>query len=326
MADKDFYRTLGVARTATEKEVKAAYRKAARKYHPDVNPDNKDAESRFKEINAAYEVLSDADKRKKYDQFGANWEHGDQMNAQWERARPRGAGGPFGGAGHGGINLEDLLGNMFAGGQRGAGATRQRRGADTEHKTDITLEEAYNGTTRLLQVQSEERCAGCNGTGVLGRNPCATCGGTGMRLQQRRIEVKIPPGVRDGARVRFAGEGQAGIGGAPRGDLYLLVSIRAHDAFERDSDDLSADIDVPLATAVLGGEVKVRTLKGSHIAVRVQPETQNGQSIRLAGLGMPKYLDPTKHGDLYIRVHVLLPTHLTVEQQALFQTFAESLE
>lgn len=331
MAEKDLYRTLGVARTATEKEVKAAYRKAARKYHPDVNPGDTQAEARFKEINAAYEVLSDAEKRKKYDQYGANWEQAEQMNAHWDRARQRPGSNPFAGfnptpGGHGGINLEDLLGGMFAGGQRGGATARPRRGADTEHRTEITLEEAYAGTTRLLQVQSQERCAGCNGSGTLGRAACTTCGGTGMRMQQRRIEVKIPAGVKDGGRVRFAGEGQAGMGDAPRGDLYLLVSIRPHDTFERDGDDVSTTVDVPLATALLGGEVKVRTLKGTTIAVRVQPETQNGQSIRLAGLGMTKYLDPTKHGDMYLKVQVLLPTHLTPAQQALFQAFAESLD
>lgn len=331
MADKDYYSILGVPRTASEKEIKAAYRRLARKLHPDVNPNDPAAEARFKEVNAAYEVLSDPEKRKKYDQYGPNWEQAEQMQEQWQRARAgRAAGGPFGGfggstfgGGFGEINLDDLFSGIFGSG--GARPPRPRRGADTEHRTEITLEEAYNGSTRLLQLQQEERCTACNGNGVVGRAACASCNGLGVRPQLRRLEVKIPAGVKDGARIRVAGEGQAGTGGGPRGDLYLLVSVRPHERFERKGDDLYTEVDVPLATAMLGGEVKVQTLKGSTIAVRIQPGTQNGQTIRLTGLGMPNYLDPTKHGDLYLKVRVVLPTRLTPEQQRLFKQFAESL-
>ena len=340
MAPKDYYEVLGINRNASDKEVKSAYRRLARKHHPDVNPGNAEAEARFKEINAAYEVLSDADKRKKYDTYGHNWEQADQMNAQWgARARSgagRGAGGAgfggFGGGGanFGGINIEDLFGNMFSGGggagARGAGpGMRQRTGADTEHSTEITLEEAYAGTTRLLQLQGEEACPTCSGTGMTGRNQCSACNGLGIRFQQRRLEVKVPPGVKDGQRVRVAGEGQAGVGGGRKGDLYLAVKVRPHARFERRDDDLHAEIEVPLATAMLGGEAKVQTLKGSTIALKVQPNTQNGQAIRLSGLGMPKWNDPTKHGDLYLKARVVLPTNLTPEQKRLFEAFANSL-
>lgn len=337
MAQKDYYTVLGISKSASEKEVKSAYRKLARKYHPDVNPGDAGAEERFKEINAAYEVLSDAEKRKKYDTYGHNWEQAEQMNRQWAGAGRRGGGSPFGGfgggagsngGGFGGINIEDFFGGMFGdrGGGMGGRATRSRMGADTEHRTEVTLEEAYNGTTRRLQLQGEEPCATCGGTGSIGRNTCSTCGGLGIKFQDRRLEVKIPPGVKDGARVRVSGEGQAGVGGGRKGDLYLIVKVRDHDRFERKDDDLYCEVDVPLATALLGGEVQFRTLKGSTIALKVQPETQNGQTIRLAGLGMPKYVDPTKHGDLYLKARVNLPTNLSEEQKRLLREFAQSLQ
>jgi len=336
MADKDFYAVLGVSRSATEKELKAAYRKLARQLHPDVNPNNAQAEAKFKAINVAYEVLSDKEKRKKYDQFGANWEQAEQMHQQAAHARRgRGGGNPFGGftqgaagggAGFGGLNIEDMFGGMFAGGNGHGGAGRGRRGADTEHRTEITLEEVYGGATRLLQLQGEESCVTCGGTGQVGRAACSACTGLGVKFQQRRLEVKIHPGVRDGMRIRFAGEGQAGLGGAPKGDLYLIIKVLPHDRLERRDDDLHGDVDVPLVAALLGGEVKVQTLKGSTIALRISPNTQNGQTIRLGGLGMPSYQNPTKFGDMYLRVRVQLPTSLTAEQRQQFEAFAESLK
>ncbi len=335
MADKDYYAVLGVSRSVTEKELKAAYRKLARQLHPDVNPGNAQAEARFKEINGAYEVLSDKEKRKKYDQFGSNWEQAEQMNQQRAHAR-RGRGraspaggftqGAAGGSGFGGINMEDLFGGMFAGGNGHGQAGHGRRGADTEHRTEITLEEAYTGATRLLQLQGEEACVTCGGTGQVGRAACSACTGLGVKFQQRRLEVKVHPGVKDGMRIRFAGEGQAGLGGAPKGDLYLIVKILPHGRFERKDDDLYGDVDVPLVAALLGGEVKVQTLKGSTIALRIAAGTQNGQTIRLGGLGMTSYQNPTKFGDMYLKVRVQLPTNLTAEQREQLEAFAQSLK
>lgn len=315
MPPKDYYSILGVSKTASEKEIKQAYRRLARKYHPDVNPGDKQAEERFKEINTAHEVLSDPEKRKKYDVYGDQWEHADQFaNASTWAGKGRQAAGQQGPFGFGGdIDFEDLLGGIFGGDRSHNG--RRRRGSDIEQRVDLTLEEAYHGTTRTLQMQSEEPCAVCRGTGRINNVNCATCQGLGVVIRPRHLEVKIPAGAADGSRIRVAGEGQAGIGGGQKGDLYLVTSVRPHNRFERRGNDLEAELSVPLVTALLGGEVHFTTLKGSTIAVRIAPETQNGQSIRLGGLGMPRMSDANKHGDLYLKVKVVLPTNLTDEQK-----------
>lgn len=327
MAEKDYYAILGVSRGASDKEIKQAYRKQARKYHPDVNPGVKEAEARFKEINNAYEVLSDSEKRKKYDLYGENWQHGDQVSQSWANARGRaGQQRPWGpsssGGFGGGFDIDDLLGGIFGGGSGTRG--RARKGQDIEHRTEITLEEAFHGTTRVLQLQSEEACATCKGSGNIRGVSCGACNGLGLQFRPRRLEVKIPPGVKEGGRIRVAGEGQPGMRGGQKGDLYLVISVRAHDRFERKGDDLYLDEPVPLATAMLGGEVQLPTLKGS-IMLKVPPETQNGQVIRLAGLGMPKMVSPTSRGDLYVKIKVVLPTKLTPEQRALFEAFKAAL-
>lgn len=328
MAGKDYYKTLGIGRSASEKEIKQAYRKLARQYHPDVNPGNKDAEARFKEINAAHDVLADPEKRKKYDQYGENWEHADQFasaRARGGRAgSPFGSGtGPFGFGGFGGgpnsgadIDLEELLGGAFG---RGRGNRRSpRRGTDLETKVDVSLEEAFQGTTRTIQVDGEERCKACEGNGQIAGAACASCRGLGVSMATKRLEVKVPAGVNTGSRVRVAGEGQAGSGGGAKGDLYLVVTVLSHSRFERKDDDLHVELPVPLTTAVLGGEAELVTLKGK-IALKVPAETQNGQVIRLAGLGMPKLGDAGKRGDLYAKVKAVLPADLTKEQERLFE-------
>jgi len=322
MPSKDYYAILGVSGSATDKEIKQAYRRLARKYHPDVNPGDKSAEARFKEINEANEVLSDPEKRKKYDQFGDQWQAAEQFakagrGAQWDFGR---GGGyttyDFGDLG----DLGDIFGGIFqgftgAGASTGAGR-RAARPRSLEHPVDVTLEEAYQGTKRVIQLQAEETCATCRGTGRVGKARCTTCGGAGRLLKPRRLEVKIPPGVGDGSKVRIAGQGSEGYGGA-KGDLYLVVRVLPHQVFERKGDDLYAEIGIPLVTAVLGGEVAVPTLKGK-VALKVPPETQNGKMFRLAGQGMP-HLNDSSRGDLFARVKVTLPTKLTPQERQLFE-------
>ncbi|MBI2858326.1 MAG: DnaJ domain-containing protein [Chloroflexi bacterium] len=323
MAAKDYYETLGISRTATDKEIKQAYRKLARKWHPDVNPGDKSAEERFKAINRAFEVLSDPDKRKKYDQHGERWEQADQFAKAGAQAGgwgfPGGGGGsttfeyerPIGGT-------EDILESLFGGFQGGRmrGTRQPRRGQDVEQPVEVTLEEAFNGTTRLLQTQAEEACPNCAGLGSVQKKPCPMCRGAGKVLRPKRLEVKIPPGVKDGSRVRVAGEG--GMGQAARGDLYLVVSVLPHSVFERTDGDLRVEVPVSLTKAVLGGEVEVPTLKGKRIVLTIPAETQNSKVFRLAGQGMPG-LDGTSKGDLYAKVKVVIPTGLSQEEKKLFQ-------
>ncbi len=322
MAAKDYYEILGINRTAAEKDVKQAYRKLARKWHPDVNPGDKSAEEKFKAINRAFEVLSDPEKRKKYDQYGERWEQADQF----ARAEAQGgtSGFPGGGRttfefegmpGEGEDILESLFGRGFQGG-RMRGARRTRRGEDVEQPVEIALEEAFNGTTRLLQTQAEEACPNCAGLGSVQKKPCPMCRGSGKVLRPKRLEVKIPPGVKDGSRVRVAGEG--GVGAGPRGDLYLVVKVLSHPQFERLDGDLNVEVPVPLTKAVLGGEVEVPTLKGKKIVLRIPPETQNAKVFRLAGQGMP-HLGANGKGDLYAKVKVVLPAGLTSEEKSLFE-------
>ena len=307
MAGKDYYKILGIARSASEKEIKQAYRRLARKHHPDVNSGDKEAEARFKELNQAHGVLSDAEKRKKYDQYGERWEQAEQFNT--------------GGFGAGG-GFEDLMGGIF--GRRPSGRRQPRRGGNIEQPVEVTLEEAYAGTSRTLQLQTEEACSACKGAGRVNNITCGTCQGQGILARPRRLEVKIPAGAKDGSRVRMAGEGQAGVGGGQKGDLFLVVSVRPHERFERKGDDLYTDVAVPLVTAVLGGEVKVDTLKG-QIALKIAAETQNGRVIRLSGLGMPRLGGSGPNGDLYAWVTVELPVGLTEEQKQLFEALKASL-
>ncbi len=316
MAGKDYYAILGVGRNATDKDVKQAYRKLARQYHPDVNPGDKSAEAKFKEINEAHEVLSDPEKRKKYDQYGDKWQYADQFaqagrqQASW--GFPPGGGGTrvefedLGAAGFGDI-FESVLGGV--GGRRGR---RAQRGRDLEYPVEVSLDEAYHGATRMLETQVEEPCPSCHGEG------CPSCGGMGRVVRPSRIEVKIPAGVNDGSRVRIAGKGGQGYGGGAAGDLYLLVSLRPDSRFQRTGDDLHSEVPVTLFDAILGGEVRVPTIEGKRLALKIPPETQNGKVFRLAGQGMPR-LGGSVRGDLYAKVRVVLPTRLSEREKQLFQ-------
>ena len=328
---QDYYSVLGVKRDAPEKEIRTAYRKLARKHHPDVNPGDKASEAKFKEINNAYEVLKDPEKRKKYDKYGDRWEMADQIE---EMQRQRGTHDYFRSAGGGartsttdgftfedldlgGSDLNDILGGLFGGRGRGRPAQpRARRGEDLEHPVEITLEEAYNGTTRMVALQTPETCTTCEGTGRLAGQACPTCDGLGSIIKTKRLEVKVPPGVDTGSRVRVAGQGHPGAGGGATGDMILLVTVRPHERFERKGADLYVDVPVPLTDAILGGEVEVPTLKGTKLHLKVPAGTQNGRSIRLAGQGMPR---AGGGGDLYARVKVVLPASLSERERTLFE-------
>jgi DnaJ-class molecular chaperone len=311
---RDYYTVLGVARTASEKDIKTAYRKLARKHHPDVNPGDKSAENLFKEIGEAYSVLSDPDKRRKYDRWGHDFEKIEQSQAAGGsyRQRPGSSsryswsttGGPNSppGGGAGGVNYDsEDLGGLFEQLFGRTGRTRvrsaPRKGGDLEQPVEITLEEAFNGTQRTFSIRDS------------------------LSGETRTVEVKIPAGAADGLRVRVAGKGDPGLAGASAGDLYLIVSIKAHAAFEREGDDLRVKVPTPLYTAMLGGEVMVPTPKGSQLALKVQPETPNGQRIRLTGQGMPR-INGSGRGDLFAEITVQLPRNLSEHEKNLFADLA----
>jgi DnaJ-class molecular chaperone len=298
MRAKDYYQILEVGRNATEKDIKKAYRRLARKYHPDVNPGNKEAERKFKEISEAYEVLSDKDKRAQYDQFG-------HLGADWSRMR-QGGPGPGGsryqtvdfepGAGQAGFG--DVFEMLFGGGPgRARGrAPRATKGEDLRQEADITLEEAAHGTQRSIVVTTPE-----------GRH--------------KRLDVKIPPGVREGSKVRVGGEGAPGIAGGPAGDLYIIPRIRPHPQFERNGDDLQMEVPVTYTDAALGTEIAVPTLWGK-VTVTVPPGTSGGQTLRLSELGMPR-LRGVGRGDLLVKLRVTVPKTMGDEERALLERLRE---
>lgn len=338
---KDYYKTLGVGKSASADEIKKAYRKLARKFHPDVNPGDKSAEQRFKEINEAYEVLSDPEKRQKYDTLGPNWQ--EQFGAP-TGAGTRSRGYTFrGGGGGSGSNIpfdfedptgfSDFFETLFGRrGSSGAGTRTSTRttgrtpsanmtslpGENIDQAVEISLQEAYSGTTKTFVIQAPETCATCGGTGERGGRPCPTCGGSGSITRTKRLEVKIPAGVDTGARVRVAGEGQPGINGGARGDLFLVVTLKPDALFERRGDDLVEDVPVPLTTAVLGGEATVELPDGKRVLLTIPPETQNGQSFLLRNKGMP-HLRGGGQGNLLARVRVVLPTRLSPKERELFE-------
>jgi len=315
---KDYYATLGVGKAATDKEIKQAFRKLARKHHPDVNPGDKAAESKFKEINEAYEVLGDPAKRKKYDELGANWR-------AYEQAERAGGPNPFAGqwnvntgGGQGGFRtmtqeeMEEMFGDQnpfsdffttfFGGGFGGGtsargGRTRSRKGRDVEHEIELSLDDAYHGATRRLSLKHDGHT--------------------------RTVDVRIPAGVGDGSRVRISGEGEPGIGGAASGDLYLRIRLSTHPLFERKGRDLYVKVPLPVTTAVLGGEVEVPTIAGKSVRLRIPAVTQNGQVFRLKGYGMPAVNKNDDKGDAYARVEVQLPTQLTPEERSHYEALAK---
>lgn len=332
---KDYYQTLGIARTASEKEIKSAYRKLARQYHPDVNKDPK-ATERFKLINEAYEVLSDPKKREKYDQLGADWE---RIEREQEYARQyQTQAGQAGAAGYG--DFSDFFNTFFAGerggfsdfnfefggGRRGRTATAER-GEDIEHPIDVTLEEAARGGQRTIQTEVPETCPNCGGSGFVGERrkvgnrtvmesvTCPTCGGQGIRATRRQIEVKIPAGVTDGSRIRVKGEGQKG---STAGDLYLRVHLQPHPKFAAKGRDLYTPLTVLDDQAALGDEVTIQTLTGGQLQLRVPAGSQAGKVFRLKGKGLPALKDGIA-GDLYATLEIRLPEPLTPKLHELYE-------
>ena len=292
MEYKDYYKILGVAKTATQEEIKKAYRKMAVKYHPDKNPDNKDAEAKFKEANEANDVLSDPEKRRKYDELGVNWK-------QYEQAGGQQGGNPFGGQQYrrqgfeGDSDFSDFFEQFFGGGGAAGGGRRTRssgqfRGSDLETEFEISLEEAYHGTSRIIQ------------------------------LEDSKLRISTKPGAYDGQQLRIKGKGGKGSTAANAGDLFVHVRVRPHHRFAREGDDLKTTHNLDLYTAVLGGEILADTLTG-QVKVQITPGTQSNKTIRIRGKGMPVYGEAGEHGDLYILLQVSLPTKLTPEQKTLFE-------
>lgn len=333
---KDYYSILGVPKGAPEKEIKSAYRKLARKWHPDANPSNaREAEEKFKDIQEAYEVLGDPEKRKKYDVLGSDWQHAAREAEQQRSYRQAqgadfsGFGTNFGNAGAAGTSgFSDFFDMFFSGIGRqrtGGGATNfggfaQQRGEDLESTIELTLHDAFEGGKKSVTLQVEDVCARCGGTGTDRSRICPQCHGTGRVRETKKFDVTIPRGVRDGQRIRLAGQGASGRGGGPRGDLYLVVHLANDGAYERRGDDLYVDLPVSIYDLILGGEVRVPTMTGD-VTMTIPAGTQNNKMLRLAGKGMPKLKDGG-FGDEYVRLIGQLPTNLNDKEQKLFRELA----
>lgn len=344
----DFYETLGVQRGADEKELKSAFRKLAMQFHPDRNPGDNACEHKFKEINEAYETLKDPQKRAAYDRFGhAAFENGGAANG-------------FGGGGGFSDIFEDIFGEMMGGGRRRSSGGRER-GADLRYNMEISLEEAFAGKTAQIHVPAsisciecsgsgakpgtqpvtcsmcagsgrvraaqgffsiERTCPQCQGRGTMIKDPCAKCAGQGRVIEERSLSVNIPAGIEDGTRIRLSGEGEAGLRGGPSGDLYIFLSVKPHEFFQRDGADLYCKVPISMTTAALGGAFEVATLDGTQTRVKVPEGTQNGRQFRLKGKGMP-VLRQTAIGDLYIQTVVETPQSLTKRQRELLEEFEQ---
>jgi len=341
---KDYYKVLGVARDAEASAIRDAYRKRARELHPDVNRDDPHAEEKFKDLNEANEVLSDADKRKMYDRFGEDWRRykdagvsPDDNGRRYATGTNEDFGTWFTGTngsttfetGAGGGRFSDFFDLLFGGQAAGPGRVRNtisrpRRGDDQELTTTVTLREAAFGAQREVMVRATQACPTCNGTGLARGVTCPTCDGTGQSYQHKTLEVKIPKGVRTGSRIRVAGHGGQGLNSGPRGDVYLVIKVLADPRFQRSGDDLASTIDVSLYAATLGGETVVNTLDGK-VALTIPAGTQSGKVFRLRGKGMPILGDTVgRRGDLKVTANIRIPENLNPEEVELFRTL-ESL-
>jgi DnaJ-class molecular chaperone len=328
VAFKDYYKILGVDKKASDKEIKSAYRKLARKYHPDVNPGDKTAETRFKEINEAHTVLTDSEKRHKYDTLGPDWEK------RFQQYRPGGGTYTatsadfsdffetlFGQRGHQGTSGGGFdLGSIFARGKNRTPSTQ--KGSDLEQPVTVTLQEAYNGAERTFTVQSTQPCPTCKGSGLQNDQLCPTCHGLTTVPKTKHLHVKIPAGVKEGSRIRVTGEGNPGQGKAKAGDLYLVVHMTPDSRFRREGDDLYVDVSIPVTKLALGGEVSVPTMGGS-VTMKIPAGSQNGRTLRLSGQGMPR-LRSDQRGDLYVKANAVLPTSLSEEQRRLFEQLSRA--
>ena len=352
MSKRDYYEVLGVNRDAGDDEIKKAYRKLAMKFHPDRNPDNKDAEEKFKEAKEAYEMLSDPQKKAAYDRYG----HAGVDPSMGAGPGAQGFEGGFADA------FGDIFGDLFggAGGGRG-GRSNVYRGADLRYNLEITLEEAARGAEKTIRIPTVEECGTCHGSGAkpgtqpkpcptcnghgqvrvqqgffsiqqtcpkchgsgkIIPDPCRDCGGAGRVKKQKTLEVKIPAGIDDGMRLRHAGHGEPGLNGGPPGDLYVEIHIRKHAVFERDHDDLHCEMPISITTAALGGEIEIPTLEGMA-RLKIPAETQSGKVFRLRGKGI-KNVRSHVHGDLMCHVVVETPVSLTERQKELLREFEES--
>lgn len=349
MAKRDFYEVLGVNKNASGDELKKSYRKLAMQYHPDRNQGDQKAEQKFKELNEAYEVLKDEQKRAAYDQYG----HAAFENSGGPRA---GAGGfDFGGG------FADIFDEMFGDimGRRGGGGRAQTRGQDLRYNMEVSLEDAFHGKKATITVPSsvvcgscdgtggkdgaqpetcgtcggagkvrsqqgfftvERTCPGCGGAGRVIKDPCTTCRGTGRERKDKTLEVTIPPGVEDGTRIRLAGEGEAGLNGAPAGDLYIFLGLKPHRLFQRDGANVYMRVPIAMTTAALGGEVEVPTIEGRKVRVTIPQGCQNGHQFRLRGKGM-HVLRSTARGDMFLEAAIEVPVNLTTNQKELLREF-----
>ncbi|RJX23502.1 MAG: J domain-containing protein [Dethiobacter sp.] len=337
---QDYYKILGLERNASEGDIKKAYRKLAREYHPDLQPKEKkeETEKKFKLINEAYEVLKDPEKRAKYDRLGPNWQHGDEFTAyqryrdQRQGAQWRDAGGDvgddFGGftfhfGGERGDSsfsefFEAIFGGGFPGGNPGgAGRTRQpRRGLDVEAELEVTLEDIYFGKEKQFGITLQDLCTQCGGTGLVGNSFCRICGGSGHVAGVKNIKLKIPRDARDGKKIRLKGQGGEAEPGGERGDLYLKIKVVPHKLFSLQGDDLEAEAVIYPWQAALGAKVSVPTMDGS-VRVTVPPRTHTGHKLRLKGKGMPK--KDGSHGDLYIKLILDIPREINPEEEDLYR-------
>ncbi len=355
MSKRDFYEVLGVSRGASADEIKKAYRKKAKELHPDRNKDNPNAETQFKEVGEAYDVLKDADKRAAYDRFG----HAAFEGGMGGGARPGGPGqGDFASAFS--DVFDDLFGD-FMGGQRGGAGGRQRaaRGSDLRYNLRVTLEDAYSGLQKSITVPTSVQCGSCNGSGAEGgaepttcptcsgmgkvraqqgfftvertcptcsglgqtiKNPCKGCGGAGRVEKERALSVNIPAGVETGTRIRLSGEGEAGLRGGPPGDLYIFIEVAKHKLFDRDENHLFCHVPVSMTTAALGGDLEVPTIDGGRARVKIPAGSQAGRQMRLRGKGMPA-LRGGGAGDMFIELAVETPVNLTSRQKEILKEF-----
>lgn len=361
MSKKDFYDVLGISKGASADEIKKAYRKKAKELHPDRNADNPDAEAMFKEANEAYEVLKDADKKAAYDRYG---------HAAFEGGM--GGGRPGGGMGGGQGDFasafsdvfDDLFGDFMGGGRGGGGRNRAARGSDLRYNLRVTLEEAYAGLQKTINVPTAVNCSSCDGTGADGgaeptncptcsgmgkvraqqgfftvertcptcsgmgqiiKNPCSSCGGQGRVEKERALSVNIPAGVETGTRIRLGGEGEAGLRGGPAGDLYIFIEVSKHKLFEREGLNLYCNVPVSMTSAALGGDIEVPTIDGGRSRVKIPAGSQSGRQMRLRGKGMPA-LRGSGTGDMFIELAVETPVNLTSKQKELLREFEELSE
>ncbi len=357
---QDYYQILGVDKKASAEDLKKAYRKLAMQYHPDKNKDSKTAEAKFKEISEAYDVLKDEQKRAAYDRFGKGAFDGSMGGGGFGGAGGFGGGG-FGGGSFSDI-FEDMFGDMM-GGRGGRGGGANMRGSDIQYTTEISLEDAFEGKEVTLKMPVNDTCDKCDGSGAEGKkgpeecptchgsgrvraqqgfftieracttcsgvgsvikDPCKKCGGAGRVRKERTLKVQIPKGIDSGRRIRLTGEGEAGMRGAPAGDLYVLVAIRPHKFFRRDGANLYCRVPIPMTTATLGGELEVPSIDGSRNNVKIPPGTQTGQQFRLRSKGM-NIMRSESFGDLYIEIFVETPMNLNTKQKDLLKKLAEDL-